>query len=237
MWRDNRSLRDELTSLQSARAADPWAVSASPARGDDGGGAVAIAGSAPADSGSAARPVIRMGGERPALPDEKAGRESRLDRRARRQEEITSMLGRFGGETAEEYRERVMPMMEMFLTPRRATLEEMRREAEEAAGITAAQREELDAAFADVYDEVLAYTNEAVASGDVTPYERNISGMLQYSGGLGAILQGANQRIGSVLSAEQMQAIYGSGFEWAEYLGMNVPWEQLNPPPPPRDGN
>ena len=40
----------------------------------------------------------------------------------------------------------------------------------------------------------------------------------------------------AIFSPEQVQAIYGTGFEWAEYLGASAPWEELNAPPPPKPG-
>ena len=41
-----------------------------------------------------------------------------------------------------------------------------------------------------------------------------------------------NGQIGKILDASQIQAMYDSGFEWGEYLGLNAPWEKLTPPPP-----
>jgi hypothetical protein len=65
----------------------------------------------------------------------------------------------------------------------------------------------------------------------LSPYERNVSGWLEYAGGLGGILNDANAQIGKVLSPDQVKTLSTSGFEWGEYLGLNAPWENLNPPP------
>jgi hypothetical protein len=143
------------------------------------------------------------------------------------------MLGRLDGEGDDAYRARVLPLLQAGLAMPRSNLAQARKEAEAAAGVTDAQRAALDAAFADVYDELVAYTNGAIAAGDLTPYERNVSGLLGYAGGLGAILNGAEGRIRQVLSPAQVDSIYRSGFEWAEYLGVEAPWERLSPPPPP----
>jgi hypothetical protein len=126
--------------------------------------------------------------------------------------------------------------MEMFLGPRRDQVADLRKEIEAKAGVTDEQRQKLDAAFEEVYDDVISYTNAAIADGQLTPYERNVAGMLEYAGGLGGILNGAQTTIGTILTPEQQQIIYGSGFEWAEYLGLTAPWEQLTPPPPPPGG-
>jgi len=110
----------------------------------------------------------------------------------------------------------------------------MRKLAEEKAHVTVAQSEQLDQMFQKTYSDVLSYANKAIADGTLSPYERNIANWLEFGGGLGAMLQDANSQIGRVLSADQMQVMYDSGFEWGEYLGLETPWEQLNPPPPPR---
>lgn len=207
---------------QAAAAADPWA---------SGGGGDATGGPAIARG---------LGGridgvDAPKLPDTK--KESRLERRARRTDEIAAMLGRLDGETEEEYRARLLPLLEAALSRPRENVAQLRKEIEEKAGVTDEQRQKLDATFDEVYDELLTYTNAAIQDGQLTPYERNVAGMLEYAGGLGAILGGAEQRIGGILSPEQQQTIYGSGFEWAEYLGVTAPWERLTPPPPPGGGS
>jgi hypothetical protein len=226
LYLDNRRLSGEVARLRAevrgpgAAAEDPWA-----SRGG-GDGPVAAAGRGlPRGLGA-----VIGGAGAPELPA--APRESRLERRNRRTDEVAGLLGRHDGESEEDYRARVMPLVEMGLARPRENLADQRRQAEEAAGVTAEQRQQLDATFTEVYDELLTYTNAAIQDGQLTPYERNVAGMLEYAGGLGAILGGAEQRIGSVLSPDQVRTIYGTGFEWSEYLGVNAPWEQLRPPPP-----
>ncbi|MBP8808066.1 MAG: hypothetical protein KBG48_22415 [Kofleriaceae bacterium] len=222
LWRDNRRLRDELAARPkpAADGDDPWREVTPPSPGTGGGAPMA---------GLLGRKPMTGSGPRPTLDDPKA--ESRLERRLRRQEQMATMLGRAPGESEADYKARITPMVELALGGRRNELADMRRAAEQAAGVTEAQRAELDAAFGQVYDEVLAYTNSAIADGSLTPYERNVKGLLQYAGGLGSILEGAEGRIGSILRPEQVDSIYQSGFEWGEYLGVNAPWEQLTPPP------
>ena len=142
------------------------------------------------------------------------------------------MFGRLDGETEEEYRNRIVPLIKAGLLIPRQRVEEMRKQAEEKAGVTAEQSKKLDQAFDKVYAEAIDYTNKAVTDGLLSPYERNVSGWLEYAGGLGGILNDANGQIGQILSAQQVKAMSQSGFEWAEYLGMNAPWENLKPPPP-----
>jgi len=147
------------------------------------------------------------------------------------------MFGRLDGESEDEYRARVMPMVQMALTRPRQNADEARRIAEEKAGVTTAQHEALDAAFSAVYDDVLNYTNTAISDGQLTPYERNVTGILEYAGGLSGILGDAEKKVGGILSPAQRKSMYESGFEWGEYLGLHAPWEKLNAPPPPRRGD
>jgi hypothetical protein len=220
LYLDNRELRGQLDvrpaavtvakteQPAAARTPDPWTEpTRSPA--------------APRASGSA-----------PALPEAKE--ESRLERRQRRQAELIAMLGRLDGETEEEYRNRMVPLITAGLLVPRARVEDMRREVEAKAGVTPEQSKKLDAAFDKVYTDTLDYANKAIADGTLSPYERNVSGWLEFAGGLGGILGDANSQIGQILSPAQMKSISSSGFEWGEYLGAKAPWEKLDPPPPPK---
>ena len=168
----------------------------------------------------------------PSLPAPKE--ESRMERRQRRQQEFAAMFGRADGETDDEYRARIVPLIKTGLAVPRARVEDMRKEAEAKAHVTPEQSQKLDRAFDKIYGDVLDYTNKAVADGELSPYERNVSGWLEYAGGLGGILQDAQGQIGQVLSPEQVRAMSDSGFEWGEYLGVEAPWEKLTPPPPPK---
>lgn len=231
LYRENRALEEEVAALrkQTAPAAAP-AAAAQPAapgerRGSSGG---RVAGFLRALGGSASTR------ETPSLKE--PDKETRGERRRRRMEEVRAMLGREPGESVEDYRARVIPMITTALMIPRARMEEARREAEKAASVTDDQRAQLDRLFDDVTRETLELTNQAIAGGDLTPYERNISGMLSWGGGLGAILGSTQTRIGGILSPEQRQILVDQGFEWGEYLGTRMPWEQLQPPPPPSDG-
>jgi hypothetical protein len=166
------------------------------------------------------------------LPERSEEKDTRAERRQRRQAEIAAMFGRLDGESAEDYRERMVPFVKMALAGPRGRLEDARRAAEQAAGVTGEQRAALDSVLGDAYQEAVELTNRALATGDLTPYSRNWSGVLNLAGGMGAILEGAESRIGSILTPEQARAMYDQGFEWGEYLGATAPWESLDPPPP-----
>jgi hypothetical protein len=225
-YRDNRALRAELSALRSEST--PAGPKASETPSDAQASAPRSVGGLLAQLGR------RTEGDRPELPDRPD--ESRAERRKRRQEELRAMLGREPGESDEDYRARVAPFIQTALAVPRARLEEARASAEAAARVSEDQRRKLDTLFEDVSRETLDLTNEAIASGDLTPYERNVAGVLSWTGGLGAILGTTQARIGEILRADQLRTLSQQGFDFAEYMGVRIPWETLNPPPPPPDG-
>ncbi|HMG55157.1 MAG TPA: hypothetical protein VK601_16790 [Kofleriaceae bacterium] len=222
LYLDNRALRSAL-----AERAGPPPVAAAPA----------AAATAPAPlprPERAVSPVALAGstGPAPALPDAPSESENRMDRRARRTEEFAAMFGRLDGETDAEYRARILPMITGGLLVPRMRLDEQRRIAQDKAHVTPDQAARLDKAFDKVYGDVLDFTNKAIGDGQLSPYERNVSGWLEYAGGLGGILTDANGQIGKILDPSQIRAMSDAGFEWGEYLGVKAPWEKLTPPPP-----
>jgi len=219
LYLDNRALRDQLAERRSPAAA------------------VAPAATAPTTTPAptpvrTATPVVHTSAAPPpALPDPPPS-ETRMDRRARRTDEFAQMFGRLDGETDDEYRSRVMPMISAGLIAPRLRADEQRKIAQDKAHVTPEQSARLDKAFDKVYSDVLDYTNKAVTDGQLSPYERNVSGWLEYAGGLGAILGDANGQIGKILEPSQVRTMADAGFEWGEYLGLKAPWEQLKAPPP-----
>ena len=224
LYLDNRELRGDLAD----RAAPPSEKTAS------------ADGAPPAGKDpwlDARRPSAQDSGPRsasitppPALPSGPS--ENRNDRRARRTAEFSAMFGRLDGETEEEYKQRVMPLITAGLTKLRNRTTDMRKVAEEKAGVTTEQSEALDKTFDKVYTEVVDYANEAISDGRISPYKRDVGNWLEMAGGLGTMLNGVQGQIGKILSPSQMKAMYDSGFEWGEYLGANAPWERLRAPPP-----
>ena len=225
MYLEKRGLEDDLSSSRKEVAVveeklrvanDPWS-----------------AGSIEARSAQIKPPEATVAGG-PALDQPK--KETVLERRIRMTEMMTAMFGRQPGETDQEYKDRVMPMVSGALEKGRGYAKNRRQSAEAAAGVTAEQSAKIDAEIQKTYADVIDYANTAIADGQVSPYSRNVSGLLQFAGGLGSILNDAESRFGKILSPAQIKAMYDHGFEWGEYLGFNAPWETLNPPPPPPPG-
>jgi hypothetical protein len=223
LYLDNRSLRSELDDRAPPLAATPTEKAVTPRAADPWTPAEQVA-------------VKSAPGGKPALPEQNPT-EARMGRRAQRTAEFGAMFGRGDGETEDEYRARIVPMIKAGLALPRARAEEMRKIAEEKAHVTRDQSAKLDKAFDKVYGDVLDYTNKAITDGQLSPYERNVAGWLDYAGGLGGILNDAQGQIGKILEPGQMRAMYDSGFEWGEYLGLEAPWEKLKPPPPPKPAN
>lgn len=221
LYVDNRALRARLA--ERTPAPSPAQV------------ATAVAGTAAAHTPDpmtrTATPIARTTATpEPSLPD--APTETRMDRRARRTEELAAMFGRLEGETEADYKARVLPLLSAGLIVPRLRVEEQRKVAQDKAHVTPEQSARLDQAFDKVYGDVLDFTNKAIADGQLSPYERNVSGWLEYAGGLGGILNDANGQIGKILDPSQIRTMSDAGFEWGEYLGVKAPWEQLKPPPP-----
>jgi hypothetical protein len=226
LYRDNSDLRDQLAAAKNAPAETAASSDEKPAShtGDS------WAAPSPDSTGSGGAAI--SAGPGPRLPEQKS--ETRLERRQRRMQEFSAMFGRLDGETEEEYRNRIVPLIKGGLLIPRQRVDQLRNEVEERAGVTPEQSQKLDQAFDKVYADAIDYTNKAVADGLLSPYERNVSGWLEYAGGLGGILNDANGQIGQILTPDQMKTIGSSGFEWGEYLGLNAPWENLKAPPPPK---
>lgn len=236
IYLDNRALRSELAALKQAQArpeaARPDAGDAAgprERRGERGG----LAALARAFSGPRREPADADRAGSGSGSGSGSG-ESRAERRARREAEMASMFGRSDGETEAEYRERMVPFISGMLEKPRQRALEQRREAEAKAGVTPEQSAAIDTALAATYGELIEYTDAAVAEGQLSPYQRNVSGWLGYAGGLGGILSGTESKLGSILRPEQTRAMYDAGFEWSEFLGVSAPWEKLRPPPPPK---
>lgn len=216
LYLENRTLRSELAS----KAPPPGAATAA----------------APTTAARAASPPPLRGGlpvmrtPEPALPP--APSETRMDRRARRTDDFAQTFGRLDGESEDDYKARVMPMISAGLLVPRLRAEENRKTAEDKAHVTPEQSAKLDKAFDKIYGDVIDYTNKLVGDGQLSPYERNVAGWLEYAGGLGGILNDANGQIAKVLEPSQVKAMSDAGFEWGEYLGLKAPWEQVKAPPP-----
>lgn len=237
LYLDNRALR---TDLEAARATTARAVAAeasareeaatdtpdspNPDRRRRGGGALL---------GFVGR-MMQTPPEATATPDDGAAppRPDVQARRERQQKRIRDLLGRIPGETDEQYRARVVPLVGMALGRPRQRLEDQRHEYEAAAELSHEQRGALDGALADARAELVELASRSVAAGELTPYRRNTIGVLNFVGGAAGIADGFDARLRQILGAEQLALLDQTGFDIIEYLGITTPWETVAPPPP-----
>lgn len=225
MYLQNRGLEDDLASSRKdvtvaedklRAATDPWSAENIAAR-----------------SAAIKPPETQVAGG-PALDAQH--KETVLERRLRMTQMMTAMFGRGADESEEDYNARVDPMITAALEKPRGYAKNRLWSAEAAAGVTDEQKAKLDTEINKIYGDVIDYANTAIADGQISPYSRNVSGWLQFAGGLGNILGDAEGRFGKILSPAQIKAMSDTGFEWGEFLGTNAPWESLNAPPPPPGG-
>lgn len=225
LLRQNRALERRL----SERVGTVATTCDGPSPGSGDGAIDALAVRAPALARMARR--IEIAGARGSTAVARAPHESRAERWQDIKQEIGAVFGRDPDETDEEYRERVVPLVKQGLAPARERATAQRDEIEALANVTAEQREQIDVAINDAYQEALALTNRAIASGEINPYKLEWNNALAYAGGLGAILDSTKSRFGDILTEDQQAVFADNGFEWSRYLGVNMPWETLDPPP------
>jgi hypothetical protein len=236
LWRENRRLERELQAASGAAAAT------TDERAPVAAAAPATPAAEPEERGERSRLLGALGravnglrGKRPdaePAPEGEKRDDDQDSRRDRRQRWLKNLLGRHEGETEDEYRARVKPLVEGGLAGPRDRVEEKRRQFEEAAGVTDEQRAQLDQAFAEAGNELLAVANQAIQSGDLTPYRRNSYGVFSAFSGAVPTIEALDQRLRGILTQEQWQTMDEAGFDWLEYLGLTTGWEGLNPPPP-----
>jgi hypothetical protein len=218
LYVENRRLAG---ALQTARASAPAPVGAEAAVPVE-----RLAPSAPAARRPAAEALAALGTVARALgkaPERPGPRRFNL---------VREMLGRRAGESDEAYRGRVAPEIAGVLQMPRDRVEDKRREFEAAAEVSDAQRGEIDRALDDAKAELLAVANQAVASGELTPYRRNTAGLLSFAASAAPIAEQFDARVGKILSPEQLAILQQTGFDWIQYGALTTKWESLRPPPP-----
>jgi hypothetical protein len=230
MWSDNRALENRVQQAEAAVVPGGTAEPAGEGSGAEGEPRRQRSGDPTRLFGAIDR-VMRSGGdEANAAPAGKP--DDPVARRERRQNRLRETFGRRDGETDEAYRERVAPLVGTMLMVPRGRMAERRREFEEAAGIDDEQRAKLDALVKDTQTELITVANQAIASGQLTPYRRNTAGLAGFVGGAATIAESADQRFRQLLTPDQIAAMEQSGFDVIEYLAFTSPWESVNPPPP-----
>ena len=149
-------------------------------------------------------------------------------------EELRALLHRHPNESEEAYRERIKEFIQEDLAEPRRRMDERRDSAERKADVTAEQRAQIDAVLEDSYAEVMTATTSLLGAEGIDMFEPSWTDGMDYAGSFGAVLKGTTERLGEVLTADQMAILSREGWDWGEYLGTHVPWERL-PFRPPSD--
>ena len=230
---DNRRLRGQVGKAQheevTTATSDTDDSTTTAARSSPTAGDGDRAGDRERGSGTAAL----LGALNRAIEKGDADDSDRSDRRRRNGPRWMRMiLGRGEGETDEQYRERVAPLITDRLSGPRDRMNEERTAFEQAANVTADQKAAMDQAFQDAYGELIDHANGAIQAGDLTPYKRNIRGVLSFAAGAETIVDGLDTKMNGILTPEQQAAMQESGFDLVEYMAVTAPWETLKAPPP-----
>lgn len=231
--RSNQRLERELVASRSALDRTQSAAANPPSL--ECARRLASAPSASAPSVSASSPDEPPGADATAAEPEPAPLESLGSDIARMN--LAGTFGRGDEETPEQYRARVVPIVRAALSGPREQLVSRLHSLEQDAGVTDEQHTQLEGVMRDAYQETLAFADEAIQSGQLSPYQQGWTGILSFGGGLGAIAESAQERIDEVLTPEQRETFASDGFDWAQYLGVQTPWEDLEqvPSPPPQE--
>ena len=141
LYLDNASLREDVAAKNEVIAQ---------AEGPKAGGA----GDAWLDANKPRDGKINFKSNTPA-PALASVKESRMDRRVRRTEEFAAIFGRMDGETEEQWKERVTPLISAGLANARVRTNDNRKMAEAKANVTPEQSKAIDEAMHKVYADLL----------------------------------------------------------------------------------
>jgi hypothetical protein len=130
------------------------------------------------------------------------------------------------GEDLIAYRDRVLPVVQAVAEPQRQRVRRQREEFARAAGLSAAQERELDAAVSEAGDQIKDRIMQGVLSGELGPRTK-ASTAVAFTRDVLDLADGANRRVRGALSAEQNAVLDGSRFDVVDYLFFATRWEDL----------
>jgi hypothetical protein len=131
------------------------------------------------------------------------------------------------GETAIEYRDRVLPVVQTAVAPHRRRVARLRDEFFDAARLDEEQREELHAAVNDAADAIKNRILEGIATREILPPYIRPAAVVAFVRDILDLADRAYQRFRSKLTDEQLAMLADSNFDVADYLLFSVTWEDL----------
>lgn len=135
---------------------------------------------------------------------------------------VVARLAPRPGETMRDYRDRMLPVVELAIAPQRARVARTR---DDFAGLAAHQRAELDGAVQEAAAAIQARVMEAIASGALDPGSfKPMTGVALVRDLLDIVDRG-NTRFQRSLTADQRTQLASHRFDFADYLLFTAPWE------------
>jgi hypothetical protein len=126
------------------------------------------------------------------------------------------------GETMRDYRDRVLPVVELAIAPQRLRVARTR---DDFASLDAHQRAELDAAVQDAAAAIQARVIDAIAKGELRSGTFKPMTGVTVARDLLDIVDRGNTRFERSLTPDQHTRLASHRFDFADYLLFTTPWE------------
>lgn len=126
------------------------------------------------------------------------------------------------GETMRDYRDRVLPVIELAIAPQRARVARTR---DDFATLAPQQRAELDAAVQEAATAIQARVMDAIGSGELRPGTFKPMTGVTIARDLLDIVDRGNTRFQRSLTPDQRTELASHRFDFADYLLFTTPWE------------
>jgi hypothetical protein len=130
------------------------------------------------------------------------------------------------GENLNDYRDRMIPVVQQLVEPQRQRVRDARARFEQAAALDAGQKAALDAAADQAAEAILDRVLQGALSGELRPGMQPMTAIAAARDLLDAVLA-AEQRFKAALGADPSAAMAGSRFDFADYVLFATRWEQM----------
>jgi len=134
---------------------------------------------------------------------------------------VVSRLAPRPGESMRDYRDRLLPIVELAVAPQRARVARTR----DDFALDAHQRAELDASVQEAATAIQARVMEAIASGELRPGTFKPMTGVTITRDLLDIVERGNTRFQGSLTPDQRTQLASHRFDFADYLLFTAPWE------------
>jgi hypothetical protein len=129
------------------------------------------------------------------------------------------------GESMLDYRDRVVPVAQLAVAPHRTRVDASRRRFAEAAALTPAQEQALDAAVQRAADDIKDHVMQSVLSGELLPPRVRPARAVAFARDILDLLDRADREFRSTLGPAQLAHLDAGGFDVVDYLFFSTRWE------------